>query len=142
MAELKTKRTAGSVDLFLRGIKDATRQKDCRALVALMKGATGAKPEMWGTSIVGFGSYHYKYASSREADWFLAAFSPRKQNLTLYIMAGFKGADSLLKKMGKHTTGVSCLYVKSLADVDMRALKRLVERSVAEMRKHQARGSV
>ena len=135
MAELKTKRTARSVDAFLRGITDATRQKDCRALVALMKSATGAKPEMWGPSIVGFGSYHYKYASGREADWFLAGFSPRKQNLTLYIMGGFKGADSLLKKMGKHTTGGSCLYLKGLADVDMPALKRLVERSVAEMRK-------
>ncbi len=138
MAELKTKRTARSVEGFLRGVEDDERQKDCRALVALMKQATGAQPEMWGPSIVGFGSYHYKYASGREADWFVAGFSPRKQNLTLYIMSGFKGAEGLLQKLGKHTTGSSCLYIKSLADVDNAALRKLVERSVAEVRKRNA----
>lgn len=141
MAELKTKKNARSVDAFLRGVEDERRQQDCRRLVELLKQATGNKPEMWGASIVGFGSYHYKYASGREGDWFLAGFSPRKQNLTLYIMSGFEGADSLLKKLGKHTKSVSCLYVKSLEGVDMAALKRLVERSVAEMRKREARAA-
>ncbi len=135
MAELKTNRTARSVEAFLGGIKDHKRQQDCRALVAIMKQATGAVPEMWGPSIVGFGSYHYKYPSGREADWFVAGFSPRKQNLTLYIMSGFKGAEGLLQKLGKHKTGSSCLYIKSLAEVDNAALTKLVERSVAELHK-------
>ena len=135
MAELKTQRNTGSVEAFLRGVQDQKRRQECRTLVALMQLVTGAEPEMWGTSIVGFGSYHYKYASGREADWFLAGFSPRKQNLTLYIMAGFKGSEAMLKKLGKHTTGQSCLYLKSLADVDLDRLKELVERSVAAVRK-------
>jgi hypothetical protein len=138
MSELKTKRNRASVQAFLRGIEDATRRQDCRTLVTLMKQATGEKPEMWGTSIVGFGSYHYKGASGREGDWFLAGFSPRKQNLTIYVMSGFEGADALLARMGKHTASVSCLYVKGLADVDLSALKRLVKRSVAVMRKRHA----
>lgn len=139
MAELKTKRTARSVDAFLRGIKDEQRQKDCRALVTLMKQATGAKPEMWGAGIVGFGSYHYKGASGREGDWFVTGFSPRKQNLTLYLISGFKGAEGLLKKLGKHSkSGGSCLYLKSLADVDLEVLRQLVERSVAAVRKRSA----
>jgi hypothetical protein len=139
MAELKTKRTAQSVDAFLRGLKDEQRQKDCRALVTLMKQVTGAKPEMWGAGIVGFGSYHYKGASGREGDWFVTGFSPRKQNLTLYLISGFKGAEGLLKKLGKHSkSGGSCLYLKSLADVDLGVLRQLVERSVAVVRKRSA----
>jgi hypothetical protein len=139
MAELKTKRTAQSVDAFLRGLKDAQRQKDCRTVAALMKRVTGKKPEMWGPSIVGFGSYRYKGASGREGDWFLTGFSPRKQNLTLYLISGFKGAEGLLKKLGRHSkSGGSCLYLKSLADVDLDVLQQLVERSVAETRKRSA----
>jgi hypothetical protein len=139
MAELKTKRTAHSVDAFLRGLKDAQRQKDCRTVAALMQRVTGKKPEMWGASIVGFGSYHYKGASGREGDWFLTGFSPRKQNLTLYLISGFKGAEGLLKKLGKHSkSGGSCLYLKRLADVDLEVLRQLVERSVAETRKRSA----
>ena len=138
MAELKTRRTARSVEAFLRGVKDETRRKDCRAVLATMRRVTGAKPEMWGPSIVGFGSYHYRYASGREGDFFLTGFSPRKQNLTLYIMSGFKGAEPLLKKLGRHTTGSSCLYIKGLADVDPGVLERLVARSVARMRKRHA----
>jgi hypothetical protein len=139
MAELKTKRTAQSVDAFLRGLKDEQRQKDCRTVAALMKRVTGKKPEMWGPSIVGFGSYHYKGASGREGDWFLTGFSPRKQNLTLYLISGFKGAEGLLKKLGKHSkSGGSCLYLKSLADVDLVVLRQLVERSVVAVRQRNA----
>jgi len=138
MAELKTKPTARSVEGFLKAIKDRARQKDCRTLVTVMRQATGARPEMWGPSIVGFGRYHYTYASGREGDWFLAGFSPRKQNLTLYIMSGFAGAEPLLKKLGKHKTGGSCLYLKSLADVDRSALSKLVQRSVTAVRKRYA----
>lgn len=133
MAELKTKENDQSVDTFLSTIEDAQKQADCRTLVAIMREATGAEPRMWGDSIVGFGHYHYKYASGREGDWFLVGFSPRKQNLTLYIMAGFDNYEALLGKLGKHTTGKSCLYVKRLADLDMPALKQLVAESVAHM---------
>ena len=95
----------------------------------------GAKPQMWGESIVGFGKYHFKYASGREGDWFLTGFAPRKQNLTIYIMAGFDEYDQLLNKLGKHSTGKSCLYVKKLEDLDMGVLKDLIKRSVEHMSK-------
>ena len=134
MAELKTKENDQSVEAFLAGIEDAQKQADCRALVAIMQEATGAAPRMWGDSIVGFGHYHYKYASGREGDWFLTGFAPRKQNLTLYIMAGFDNYEALLGRLGKHTTGKSCLYVKRLADVDMPVLTELVVESVAHMK--------
>ena len=134
MAELKTKENDRSVEAFLAGIEDAQKQADCRALVAIMQDATGAAPRMWGESIVGFGHYHYKYASGREGDWFLTGFAPRKQNLTLYIMAGFDNYEALLSKLGKHSTGKSCLYVKRLADVDMPVLTELVVESVAHMK--------
>ncbi len=101
----------------------------------IMKKVTKVEPKMWGTSIVGFGTYHYKYASGREGDWFLTGFSPRKQNLTLYTMSGFDEYDSLLKKLGKHATGKSCLYIKKLEDVDMKVLKELVTKSVKHMQK-------
>lgn len=133
MAELKTKENDQSVDAFLSTIEDAQKQADCRAMVAIMQEATGAEPRMWGDTIVGFGHYHYKYASGREGDWFLTGFSPRKQNLTLYIIAGFDNYEALLDKLGKHSTGKSCLYVKRLADLDMAALKQLVAESVAHM---------
>ena len=133
MAELKTKENDQSVEVFLAGIEDAQKQQDCRTLVAIMQEATGAAPRMWGDAIVGFGHYHYKYASGREGDWFLTGFSPRKQNLTLYIMAGFDNYDALLARLGKHSIGKSCLYVKRLADVDMPVLTELVVESVAHM---------
>ena len=133
MAELKTKENDQSVETFLAGIEDAQKQQDCRTLVAIMQEATGAAPRMWGDAIVGFGHYHYKYASGREGDWFLTGFSPRKQNLTLYIMAGFDNYDALLARLGKHSIGKSCLYVKRLADVDMPVLTELVVESVAHM---------
>ncbi len=133
MAELKTKPTDDSVDQFLAGVEDATRQQDCLAVRALMEEITGAPAKMWGPSIVGFGDYHYKYESGREGDWFLAGFSPRKANLTLYIMAGFSRYEELLAKLGKYKTGKSCLYVKKLADVNLEVLRELIRASVEHM---------
>lgn len=130
MAELKTQRNDGDVGAFLASIEDPTRRADCHALVELMSKVTGSPAEMWGSSIVGFGSSHYTYATGREGDWFKVGFSPRKQNLTLYIMSGFDGYTTLLEKLGKHTTGKSCLYVKRLADVNEKVLAELVKRSV------------
>ncbi len=134
MAELKTKQTRASVKQFIDGIEDEQKRKDSRALVAMMRKITGKPPKMWGEAIVGFGSYRYKYASGREGDWFLTGFSPRKQNMTLYIMSGFTRYGALLKKLGKFKTGKACLYVKTLDDVDRPTLERLIRESV----KHKA----
>jgi len=134
VAELKTKENDASVDAFLASIEDARKQEDCRTVLKIMQEATGAGAKMWGDSIVGFGHYHYTYASGREGDWFLTGFAPRKQNLTLYIMAGFDDYDALLSRLGKHSTGKSCLYIKRLSDVDLDALKTLVKASVEHMR--------
>jgi hypothetical protein len=135
MADLKTRATKASVSKFLRGIADDRKRKDSQALADIMVQVTKAEPEMWGTSVVGFGRYRYKYASGREGEWFLTGFSPRKQNLTLYIMSGFDGYKALLGRLGKHTTGKSCLYIKSLGDVHIPTLKRLIRESVKHMRK-------
>ncbi len=135
MAELKTKPTKHSVKDFIDAIEDEQLRKDCRTVSRIMKRVTKANPKMWGPGIVGFGSYHYKYASGREADWFLAGFAPRKQNLTFYIMSGFKNYNALLKKLGKHKIGKSCLYIKRLDDVDMDVLTQLIDDSVAHLRK-------
>lgn len=135
MAELKTRPNDASVVDFLNGVADDRKREDCRTLVQLMSEATGAEPKMWGDSIVGFGTYHYKYASGREGDWMQVGFSPRKQNLTLYIMSGFSRYEELMKSLGKHSTGKSCLYIKKLDDVDMTTLKKLVEESVAAVSK-------
>ena len=134
MAEPKTKLTEASVDDFLAAYPEETR-KDCYEILKMMKSATKADPKMWGTSIVGFGSYHYKSERSRqEGDWPLTAFSPRKQNLTVYIMPGFERYGSLLKKLGKHSLGKSCLYIKRLSDVDKKVLKELITESVKVMK--------
>lgn len=135
MAELKTKPNAQSVEKFLSDIADEQTREDCFTIMKIMKQATKAEPKMWGPSIVGFGDYHYKYESGREGDWFLSGFSPRKQNLTLYIMAGFAKYETLMKKLGKYKTGKSCLYIKRLADVDLAVLKTLVQESVQHMKK-------
>jgi hypothetical protein len=135
MAELKTKRNDASVEKFLNGVKDERKRADCFEILKLMEEATGAPAEMWGTSIIGFGKYHYKYASGREGDWMLTGFSPRAQNITLYIMAGFEGYGDLLAQLGRHSTGKSCLYIKKLDDVDKKVLKKLVKQSVAHMKK-------
>ena len=130
MTELKTKLNNASVDKFLKTIKDKQTSADCFQIMELMKKATQAEPKMWGTSIVGFGDYHYQYASGREGDWFVVGFSPRKQNITLYSMGGFSGYDELLAKLGKHSLGKGCLYVKKLEDVDIKVLNKLVTSSV------------
>ena len=126
MAELKTRETKASVEGFLNKIKDEDTREDCFAIVKMMKAATKAEPKMWGPSIVGFGSRRLKYASGRELDWPMVAFSPRKANLTLYVLTGSDREATLLKKLGKHTTGKSCLYLKSLDDVDTKVLKDLI----------------
>ena len=134
MAELKTNKNDASVEDFLNTIKDEQIRADCFEISTLMSQVTKAEPKMWGSSIIGFGQYHYKYASGRENDWMLVGFSPRKQNITLYIMAGFDRYDELLAKLGKFTTGKSCLYIKKLADVDKKVLKKLVTESVKVMK--------
>src|SRR4030067_2238394 len=134
MAELKTKETKASVEKFLNTIPDEKRCDDCFKILDLMKQVTKEEPKMWGTSIVGFGKYHYKSErSSQEGDWFITGFSPRKQNLTLYIMTGLRD-NTLLKKLGKYKTGGSCLYIKKLEDVDMKVLKELVASSYKYMK--------
>jgi hypothetical protein len=133
MAELKTKQTKASVSRFLNAIEDPKRRKDCKTVAKIMKEVTGHPPKMWGESIVGYGTYRYKYASGREGDWMLTGFAPRKQALTLYIMAGFRQYDALLKKLGKFKTGKACLYVKSLEDVDLDVLRELIDRSAKHM---------
>jgi hypothetical protein len=133
MAELKTQPNDQRVEDFLYSVADGTKRQDSFTILELMGQVTGSKPVMWGDSIIGFGSYHYKYASGREADWFLTGFSPRKRNLTLYIMSGFEGYDELLNKLGKHSTGKSCLYVKQLGDIDLEVLKELISKSVQHM---------
>lgn len=134
MAESKTKENDQSVDAFLATVEDPRKREDCYTLVKLMQGVTGEQPRMWGDNIVGFDHYRYKYATGRTGEWPIVAFSPRKQNLTLYIMAGFELYDELLSRLGKHTTGKACLYVKRLSDLDMEVLETLVEASVAHMR--------
>lgn len=140
MAELKTRKTNASPKAFLDSIEDDTRRKDCAALVRIMKRVTKAQPRMWGPSIVGFGSYHYVYESGREGDWFLTGFSPRKRDLTVYIMAGFDRYDALMKKLGRHATGKSCLYLKRLDDVDLDVLEELIEASVEHLAKRYPAG--
>jgi hypothetical protein len=133
--ELKTKKNDASVEDFINGVTDDQKRKDCQALLELMGQATGEEPVMWGSAIIGFGNYHYKYASGQEGDWFLAGFSPRKQNLTLYIMAGFEQFDDLLSSLGKYKTSVSCLYVNKLSDINLDVLGKLIRLSVDHMRK-------
>jgi Domain of unknown function (DU1801) len=137
MAELKTKKTRAPVDAFIRSIPDDTVRADCVRLVELMTTATGSPPAMWGSSVVGFGDYHYiSEKTGREGDWFVVGFSPRKQNLTLYFSSGFfEGTDEMRNRLGKHTVGKGCLYVKRLADVDQAVLVELLNRSVEATRR-------
>ncbi len=135
MAELKTRPNDRDVEKFLDSVTDERRRRDARTILNLMRKTTKAEPRMWGDSMVGFGSYHYKYETGREGDWFVTGFSPRRQNLTLYLMAGFHGCDDLLKKLGKHKVGKSCLYLKSLDDIHLPTLRELVKRSVKGLSK-------
>ena len=134
MAENKTKPTKVSPAAFIKEVADKGRQKDARELVAMMRDITGHAPKMWGPSIVGFGSYHYRYESGREGDAPLAGFSPRKAALVIYLGSGLDNRK-LMAKLGKHTAGKGCLYVKSLDDVDRRVLRTLVEDSFKTMQK-------
>jgi hypothetical protein len=135
MADMKTRATDASVDGFLHSIPDDARRQDCLRVLEIMKRVTGDEPKLWGTGMVGFGSYHYRYESGREGDWFVTGFSPRKANLTLYIMAGFDRYAELLERLGTFKTGKSCLYVKKLADVDEAVLTELIAASVEHMRR-------
>ena len=142
MAELKTKETKASVGGFLKQIPDASRRRDAEKILAMMKSVTKEEPKMWGSSIIGFGRLHYKYASGREGDWFMAGFSPRKDSFTLYLCGGFESHADLMSKLGKYKTGVGCLYVKKLEDVDEKVLKQLVIRTLkaSERRREVAAG--
>jgi hypothetical protein len=133
MAELKTKPTAASVTTFLYKVADKTFREDCFAVLEMMRDVTKEEPTMWGSSIVGFGRYRYKYESGREGEWMIIGFSPRKGDLTLYIVPGFDIAPDLMKRLGKYKTGKSCLYVKNLTDIDRKVLKQLIEKSVKKM---------
>src|SRR3989344_499909 len=135
MAELKTKVTKASVADFIRKVPDENKRKDAFVLLKLFTSITGEKPKMWGASIIGFGSYHYKSErSAQEGDWPLTGFSPRKQNLTIYIMPGFKKYAVLLKKLGPHKKSVGCLYIKRLSDIHLPTLRKMIENSVREMK--------
>jgi Domain of unknown function (DU1801) len=130
MAELKTKVTNQSVEKFLKSIPDEQRRKDCFTVLEMMKQATGSEPRMWGTSIVGLGDFRYR-AGSKENEWFMMGFSPRKQNLTLYLMCGLAKHAALMKKLGKHKTGNGCLYLSKLEDVDLSVLQKMIEASTS-----------
>jgi hypothetical protein len=136
MAGNKTKPTRKSVTAFIKGIQDEQMRRDARKVAAVMREATGSRAKMWGANIVGFGEYHYRYASGREGDFMITGFSPRKQALTLYVIPGFRHFEALMSKLGKYKTGKSCLYIRHLSDVDEQVLKRLIAASVKYMRKH------
>ena len=135
MAGPKTTVNDASVKDFINKVDDEVKRQDSLALLKLFSQVTGEKPKMWGSSIIGFGSYHYKSEKSRqEGDWMLTGFSPRKQNLTLYVLPGFGEYQELLKDLGKHKTGVGCLYINKLADVDMAVLENLIKKTFAAMK--------
>lgn len=133
MAKVKTSLNDQSVEAFLETVEDVQKKADAYTILEIMKTITGEEPKMWGNSIVGFGSYHYKYESGREGDWFLTGFSPRKQNMTVYIMPGFNRYEELMEQLGKYKTGKACLYFKKLEDVDVVVFKELVKESVNYM---------
>ena len=134
-AENKTKATRQSVDAFINSIEDKDKRADAKKVAAIMQKVTGSKAAMWGSSIVGYGQYHYKYDSGREGDLMLVGFSPRKQALTIYIIAGFRQFESLMEKLGKFKSGKSCLYIKRLSDIDEKVLEQLIAESVKYVRK-------
>ena len=135
MVEAKTKPTKVSVTRFIASVPDERRRREARTLLKVFKAATGKRPVMWGPSIVGYGSYHYKYASGHEGDCCIAGFSPRKAALSVYIMAGFAEFAPLLKKLGPHKKSVGCLYLKSLDGIDLKVLEQMIRKSVADVRK-------
>jgi hypothetical protein len=130
---LKTRPTKVTAAAFVKGVSDERRKRECNTLIKMMREVSGAKPVMWGSSVVGFGTYHYKYASGREGDWPRIGFSPRKQTMTIYCMPGHGTNQDLLSKLGPHKTAVSCLYIRRLDDVDLGVLRKIVERSLDQM---------
>jgi hypothetical protein len=135
MAENKTKATNASVENFLNSIPDEKKRQDAFRVLELMQDITKEKAIMWGSSMVGFGSYHYKYASGHEGDTFLTGFSPRKQDLTIYINTGFEPHKDLMEQLGKYKTGKVCLYIKKLDDIKLPVLKKLIKASYAQTKK-------
>jgi len=135
MAKNKTVETQASVNAFIEAVDNESRRSDSRELVVLMQTITGHEPKMWGPSMVGFGSYHYRYASGREGDYFITGFSPRKTALTVYIMPGLERYASALERLGPHKTGKSCLYLKNLETIDRNVLKEIIQDSVEHMRR-------
>jgi hypothetical protein len=134
MAQLKTRPGEGSVRDFLAAITDPQRRRDCQTIARIMQKATGARPRLWGDSIVGFGGYHYKYASGREGDWFLTGFSPRRRELSLYLTSGLDGFGKLLARLGRHKIGKGCLYLKCLEDIRLPVLEELIRACVQHLR--------
>jgi hypothetical protein len=134
MAELKTKENAGNVENFLNSIEDPKKREDSFRILEIMEEVTGAPAKMWGETIVGFGNYHYKYASGREGDWFLTGFSPRKQNLTLYLNSGFKENNPYLSELGTFKTGKGCLYLKKLDDVEASVLRKMIRFAIESLK--------
>ena len=139
MSDLKTKSSKALVAAFLNAIEDADQRRDLKRLAKWMKEATGCRAQLWGTRIVGFDRYHYKYASGREGDWPIVAFAPGARAISIYIMPGFADYRTLLKRIGKHRLGKSCLYVRKLDDLDAELLQKMIRSSVATMRKHYPR---
>ncbi len=135
MSDAKTKQNDASVEGFLNAVEHPVKRADSFVLLEMMTEVTGVAPKMWGESIVGFDTYHYVYANGREGDWPIVGFSPRKQNISLYIMPGFTHFEPLLEKLGKHKTSKACLYINKLADVDLRILKKIIAQSVDYMKK-------
>ncbi|MEQ9110290.1 MAG: DUF1801 domain-containing protein [Rhodospirillaceae bacterium] len=135
MSELKTKQNSTSVASFIKAVENPKRREDTQVIKKMMDAITGWKPKMWGDSIVGYGAYHYKYASGREGDWFVTGFSPRKQAVTVYIMPGFSSYENLMAKLGKYKTGKSCLYINRLEDIDLKVLEKLIRQSITRMKK-------
>ena len=132
---IKTTVTRSSVKSFIDGIADEARRREARSLLALLKRATGETPRLWGESIVGFGSYHYKYATGREGDWFVTGFAPRKGSLTVYVLPGLHLHTANMRTLGKFTTGKSCIYIKRLTDVDLPTLERMAKQACADTKK-------
>jgi len=132
MAENKTQKTTESVTDFINSVPDEKKRQDSFALLEMMKEASRSEPKMWGSSIIGFGDSHYKYESGREGDWFRVGFSPRKQNLTLYLMGGAPKYADQLARLGKHKTGKGCLYINKLSDVNVDVLKEMISQSLVE----------
>jgi hypothetical protein len=135
MAELKTKATKQSVEKFLSSVADEKRRTECFKVLGLMQDITKQPPKMWGSSVVGFGSYTYKYKSGREGEWFLTGFSPRKQDLSIYLGTGYEPDSEFLEELGKHKMGKSCLYIKKLEDIKLSILKKLIKASVTYVKK-------